>query len=558
MNKIFSSLLIVAAAATQLSAQDETLTKTVEVLRAYEPTIPEAYKINPIPRIDDTASVQTTFTYPLRQVRPLTEEFLINPIAPARVQRDYYSEANERNRGYLRMGFGLKPSTLIDAYYGSERAQKFVWDVFANHYGNFGKVKNEAKEKVPNLSMRNELGGSGKYNFTHGALLGTAGFQRHDLRLYGYETDFFTLNDYKDLPNDEKRLAYNHTYFSLDYKSLALPDSTWEISGTFNFYDYRRKVRNDLTEDALEFSLFVKKRATPTTTFGVAINTDVYLRSRWGVSNSNTVFSIAPEAVEKRDSWEVSAKLNFTLDNVSGKLKPYLYPVLNLTAQLADNMFFPYVELSGEHGVNTYKSLTIENPYTLNIDLRNTRKSIALKGGMKGHVGSMLGYDVNLSYAFVNDMHFFVDSYLLPNYFVVLYDDVKLFTFGGTMRFQPMRPLELKLGLRYDQYTMDPLEEAYNRPSLGMKLEAKYNLWNKLNLYANARVMGGYKVMTIVDEQGATIDDGNKKAGFDLSIGADYRFVDRSSVFVQINNLTNSRYQLYNNYPSYGLNLMLG
>jgi len=570
-------------AATNLAAQDEALTKTVEVSRAYEPTIPEAYKINSIPRIDDTATVSAKFTYPLRQVKPLTEEYLINPIAPARVQRERYDASDERNRGYVRAGFGIKTTTLFDAYYGSERAQKFVWDVFANHYANHGdvKMKDEPKEKVPNLNMRNEIGASGQYNFKRGLLYGKAGFHRRDVRFYGYDTAF-TLSDYNALTADEARQAYNHTYATLSYKSYNLPNETWTLGGKFNYYNYhsRKQLQN---ENALEFNLYATKRIFPTTTVGLTVNTDVYLRNeKLNALNNNTVVSIMPEATEKRDWWEASAKLNLTLDNFSGKVKPYFFPVLNFTAFITEEIFFPYVEVSGDYSVNTYKSLSIENPYLapiITLNLQNTYKPISFKGGMKGHAGSMFAYDLNLSYSFVHDMHFFVTDPLvgintstvppmvfpvgIGNYFSVVYDDVKVFNVSGAMRFQPSRALEFKYFVSYDKYYMDKLPAAYNRPAFNTKLEARYNLWNKLTTYASGSVIGGYQMRSsyisgsMMDYEMFVINV-ERKAGYDLSFGAEYSFFDRSSAFLQLNNVTNNHYHVYNNYPTYGFNIMVG
>jgi hypothetical protein len=50
----------------------------------------------------------------------------------------------------------------------------------------------------------------------------------------------------------------------------------------------------------------------------------------------------------------------------------------------------------------------------------------------------------------------------------------------------------------------------------------------------------------------------NRSLGFDLSFGAEYCFFNRSSVFLQLNNVTNDRYHVYNNYPTYGFNIMAG
>jgi hypothetical protein len=88
MKRFLLPMLAVATLSTSLAAQEEPLTKTVEVQRAYDPTLLDAYKISPVPRIDDTAKVNVKFTYPLRQVKPLANAYLLNPLPPAREEAD--------------------------------------------------------------------------------------------------------------------------------------------------------------------------------------------------------------------------------------------------------------------------------------------------------------------------------------------------------------------------------------------------------------------------------------------------------------------------------------
>jgi hypothetical protein len=559
MKRFLLPILALAAQSTNLAAQEDPLTKTVEVQRAYDPTLLDAYKISPIPRIDDTAKVNVKFTYPLRQVKPIANAYLLNPLSPARVQREHYEDSDEI-RAYLRLGLGVKLSTLLDAYVGSERSNKFLWDIYANHYGNYGDVKNEAGEKVPTRDMRNETGAAAQYSFKRALLSGNAGFRQHAVRFYGYDADTFRLERYKALPEDSVRQRFNHTHLNLEYKSAGLPDSTWAYGAQFSFYDYRSKSLQ--AEDALRFALYASKELRPDITAGLTVNTDVYLRNERLAANNNTIVSVEPYAKERKDWWEGTARLSLVLDNASGSLKTYLYPSLCFTAFLVDNIFMPYVEMSGKHHANTYASLTTENPYlapdTLP-DIRSSRNTFSLTGGVKGKLGSLFSYKLGVEYAFINDMVFYLTAQdtislgsYLGNYFDVKYDDVRRFTFSGDLDFQPTRALDFKYTLRYDSYNMDDLAKPYNRPALDMRLSGAYNLWNKLNLYASFNIYGGY---TALDFAGKEV---KRNRGVDLNFGTSYSFFNSSSIFIHLNNIMSSRYHVYNSYPTYGFNAMVG
>jgi hypothetical protein len=376
------------------------------------------------------------------------------------------------------------------------------------------------------------------------------------VRFYGYDADSFKLADYKALSAEKVRQYFNQTYVNLEYKSAGVPDSTWSYGARFSFYDYRSKSLQ--VEDALKFNLYVDKAFTPTTTVGLAVNTDVYLRNEHLAAGSSAIVSVDPYVRERRDWWEGTAKFSLVFDNTTGTLKTYLYPSVCFTAFLVDNIFLPYVEISGKHEANTYASLTTENPYLsldTSPDMRSSRNVVSFKGGVKGKFGSLFSYSLGVEYAFINDMAFFVtspDSASLGRYFNVAYDDVRRFTFGGNLHFQPTRAWEFRYALRYDTYHMDKLAKPYNRPALDMRLSGAYNLWNKLNFYASFNVYGSY---TALDFMGREV---KRSSGIDLNFGASYSLFNQSSIFVQLNNIMSSRYHVYSSYPTYGFNVMAG
>ncbi|HDP54735.1 MAG TPA: hypothetical protein ENN24_03505, partial [Bacteroidetes bacterium] len=88
MNKIAGIIIASIGLATlyvnSSFAQDDKLTKEVQVVRPYEPTISDAFKINELPKVDDTISVSPSFSYNLT-MRPVAINFDVNPIPPARM-----------------------------------------------------------------------------------------------------------------------------------------------------------------------------------------------------------------------------------------------------------------------------------------------------------------------------------------------------------------------------------------------------------------------------------------------------------------------------------------
>ncbi len=67
-------------------------------------------------------------------------------------------------------------------------------------------------------------------------------------------------------------------------------------------------------------------------------------------------------------------------------------------------------------------------------------------------------------------------------------------------------------------------------------------------------------MMTYTGSRKALADDGYQSldAYADISLGVDYRYSKILSFWIQVNNLTATRYMQWYNYPSYRINAMAG
>jgi hypothetical protein len=79
-----------------------------------------------------------------------------------------------------------------------------------------------------------------------------------------------------------------------------------------------------------------------------------------------------------------------------------------------------------------------------------------------------------------------------------------------------------------------------------------WNPFEKLMLNATAYVFGGAPYLR------ADNTDGRGGGGADLGFGLEYAFSKKISAWLDLNNLLNSRYARWNNYPVYGLNVLGG
>ena len=94
--------------------------------------------------------------------------------------------------------------------------------------------------------------------------------------------------------------------------------------------------------------------------------------------------------------------------------------------------------------------------------------------------------------------------------------------------------------------------KPWQLPNLEANIGGKYTPIKNLTVRGEAYFGGGAAYR---DEQGV---EQTQKALFDLSFGADYQVTKQIGVYLDVNNLTGSRFQRWNRYPQYGLNFMGG
>lgn len=539
--------ILIAAASWCASAQDVP-TRTVEVTKAYDLALPDAAKINTMPRIHvDTTRLLRNFTYTLRTVSPLSEGYLLNPIPPARVQRET-AAAPETFQGYARLGLGFATSTLLDAYIGGNTSSNVVWTLYANHYGNYGKVKNENKEKVYNLNVLNDIGFNVRKDFEHNGIAVNAGFAPRFVHYYGYNVDTFQLADYDKLGNDSIAQRYLKTYVSVDFSGQI---NTWSYGINVAFDDFRAKK---LAEDGVRARTFLQKKIDSSLTVGLALDVDFFARE--GDWDNHTHFALTPYGVYRRDWWEASARLAFTEDYHGSKSHFMLLPTLNFTALFFDDVLLPYAEIKGELQDNTFESLASENPYLSPFAMPAfaTTRNYAFGLGFKGRFRSTVSYNAWIDYTILKDAHFFVNTpESLGNYFNVAYDDGGRFATNAQLTAHLSRAFDAQIYYRYQNYNLKKLEHPLHQPQHLLEVAGRYNLWNKLTFAANLHLRGKYYALDRF--KGDYI---SRPMGCDLSLNTEYRFFTGSSVLLQLNNLLGSRYQVFNGYNTYGFNVMLG
>ena len=188
-------------------------------------------------------------------------------------------------------------------------------------------------------------------------------------------------------------------------------------------------------------------------------------------------------------------------------------------------------------------------------------------GGFQSNISRSFNFNGSISSSSYENYPLFVvdTSVYLHNSFTLLYDNISTVTLKGELEFVKSARLRLALNGTYTHYKTVDQEYAWYKPAYIFEFTGRYDIQSKITITAKATVNG--PVWALAPEANSLIDrsavsyllEPEKIKGWaDINLGAEYRFNKALSFWLNFNNLTNSKYNRWYNYRSYGLNLLGG
>ena len=194
---------------------------------------------------------------------------------------------------------------------------------------------------------------------------------------------------------------------------------------------------------------------------------------------------------------------------------------------------------------NTYQDMLFENPYLARmVDIKPTIEKMNVYLGVKGNVAEQLDFSARLYYKRIeNQLIFFSPEQGV--YFSALYDS--LMTVFGThieVNYDLEENIKAGAALNLNAYQTSNVDRYYHAAPVRLDLFGSYTWNEKLTADAEFFIFGP-RPMSLA-ETGDLITQG---PFVDVNLGADYRITNGFSVYVSVNNLLNSNYQRWHNYP---------
>lgn len=522
--------------------------KEVQVVRAYEPVLSDAFKINQLPTIADTVKLVPKLSYSIFS-KVTNTQFRVSPMPAAKLIGEPVSVITPF---FVKVGMGTTLSPLIEAYYGNLRQADMNYSAYFRHFSSAGNVKldNGSTRKV--LQSETAAGLNGKKIFKTYAFEASMDYNRNRATFYGVDPTFSG-----SIEGDSLKQVANRFGVELGVYSLYTDSTHLNYQGKVGYTYFSDKF--SMSENNLDITLS-GNQFFQTERVGGEIQIMHIAKSSELSKDPNTVFRLSPWIGLFGPDWRARAGANFVSNTWGGKNDVYIYPLGELSYDVIGHYFIPYINIGGHLEVNSYEKIFKENPYvTPGLNVRNTNHKFRFEGGLKGKFSSSVSFNVAGSYSLSDSLYFFVNDFSTnPSTFRVVYDNAQVTHFFGELVVGVSHSFSLIGRGEVTRYSLDKLSKPWQKPPWEVTVSSLFNLKDKVYIKASLVGMGERYAYAGDGGTPGAITSVKLDPSVDLSLGLEYRLSKTFSVYADLNNITGDRYYKWYRYSTYGFNALAG
>lgn len=532
---LFGALCPGSIIAQTRSGSDTTFkSQTLNFYSTYKPEVVPAPKPVFVPTLPVVDTSKPVLQY-LVPEQTISYTYKAEPIKPVALKREREKLPFEN---YAKLGLGSQSTVLIDAGMGSLMGNDYDAAVHFNHLSQKGnQVENQKWSQ-------NTLDASGNIYMDKATLsLGLQG-DRRAYRQYGYINELYSFDD-ADVRNVYSGLAFN--------AALTPVGSTfWDLKYRPEARIYWWHSNRNASERNLDLSIPVTKAIDSSISFTLAANLGLtnYNSKALG-SFTNNYFQLAPSINFAYEGFNARVGLKPTFASTDN----YLLPDINVSGNILNNSLRLYAGWEGALNQNTYRSLSLFNPYMQADYTPRQGRSSYIYGGFDAALSSNLTLGASVGYKMWKNMAMYENDYTLSpdgRSFAVIYEDIKALIIDAKIQYQINEQFSIVGRSIWNLYSPDSLTRAQQLPQVEMNGGFRWELIPKLHIGADVVIYdrifarqstGLYKKLPMI---------------IDLNANASYDVHKRIGLFLNVDNILNQRYQYWNQYKSLGFTIYGG
>ena len=547
-------------------------TETVTVVKAYTPTISDAFKVRTLPTLDDSLVLQKKpISYSIFSV-PVASTFTPSKGKATAVKKTPPAKLYNTSAS---IGLGNYNNALVDFYTSRALNRDERLDISLNHHSSRGEIDGSA---LDNVFYNTKLDANyTKYDrdLSWGANFGA---QHQIYNWYGISNGYYTEELVSGI--DEKQ-----NYFNVHAGGfVTMEDSFFKSTHLLvrRFWDSTKSAENRaVLEPVFEAPLGDELLTIKTkvdylggTFKNAPVSNDTNTPQ---IDYSLVQIGINPNINILKDNLTLNlgANLVYGMDTERSENNFYIYPTVTASYRLLVDVAIAYGGIEGGLKQNSFYSFVEENPYVSpTLEIRPTDMQYDAYVGLKGQLLPNLSYNIKGSYTAENRKPLFMlnpentfrddeKGYYYGNSFQVFYDDVKTLGLFGELNIDVNRNFSLGINAEVYDYDTETDNPAWNLPALTGSLFMDYQIGEKWFMGANLFYVGERDDLYTVASPGTlpenfTMTPITLDSYFDANAHLGYRINEQLSVFVRANNIADQNYMRWNNYKVQGFQVLAG
>jgi len=545
--KLNKLVLILIVSVQSLLAQEISITE-VKVVEGFQPTIPEASRLNENAVFSDTVERNRKQTYYVVDA-DLKSNYKTKPLKAAKVKDDKISKLYKSR---ISLGTGYRVGSKISVLYNSTRSKDMSYGILFNHFNNNVKVdEKQAGRSHNNLNLYT------KKIKKHKIYIANLDYERIGAFTYGNGTTDKNFFDNSIIKNNPFYNRFSYTKFNVSTISTSNDPDKLVRNATFFFSDL-----NELSENQINLSADLSK-----TINGMPFSLRIELNDYMNYNNKDSrlessdvkSFHFVPETDFEKFGvdFEVGLALHFQMESTENELN--VFPQIKATKELVKDVLLLYGGLRHSKKRHTLKSLSDENPYihsygtnqsilfgeaiVQELELTNTDE---LYFAMRNLLGKEEVFEGSVAYGRINNFfHFLGEDNGMYNRFRASYLEL-VWQFHANVNYERKINDIVSIDASVDYFNWDD-KKVFHKPDLIMDIQIPINLRNKIKANPSFSYEGSR--MSQQDELPAL---------FYVNIGVFYSYSKQYSAYLQFNNLTNSKKELWRDYKDVGFNGVFG
>ena len=515
--------------------RDTTKRQTIDITSSYKPVLRNAVKINlsASPLAADTSRPRLAYDIPAQNLFFAYQPISLKPLA---LMQDTGLQLGIRN--YAKVGFGNFTTPYIAAAVSFGDGKQSLVNLYGNYISSKGKITNQNFSEL-------ELKGTGSYFTAKNEAYGSAGVNARQYYQYGYD---HTLHNFA---KDSVSRKYQDFFVSAGLRNTAVNDLNVNYNPNITAHIFSRE--NKINESSLNIEAPVEKKFGESVSFKVTARADLTnftnKTTSTNTSISNNLFQIAPELIYYSDKFTFHGGVTPSWNNGVLSVLPNIYG----EAQLQHKVFMVQAGWVGRFISNSFRSLSTFNPYIRDPTFLSNTKEVQYYGGIKATLGKHFSFNAKAAFITYNNIPLFVNDGVVGNTFLVKNEskmsDLQL---HGDMSLVSQDKFTLTAGLDLNTYTgLSNNANAWGLIPVQLTGSFRWNAFKQVLLKADLFAFSGVPALN------KNITE-TKTKGTDLSAGAEFKITKKFSAWLDLNNILNQKYQRWNNYPVYGLNIIGG